>query len=217
MIDLFLRLDEHLRDVIVQYDSWTYGILFLIVFCETGLVVTPFLPGDSLLFAAGVFSHPDKGALSFPLLWILLVLASFSGDNLNFLIGKKLGIRLFQREGGRFFKKSHLAKTRAFYEKHGTKTIILGRFVPIVRTFAPFVAGLDAMDYRKFVVASAIGAVSWVTICVGAGYLFGRIPWVEENFSFAIMGVVALSFLGVFIELAKARLKARRQAKEEQS
>lgn len=203
--------------MIVQYDSWTYVILFAVVFCETGLVVTPFLPGDSLLFAAGVFSHPEKGALSFPILWISLMVASISGDNVNFFIGQKFGVRLFRKDEARFFKKSHLEKTRAFYDRHGSKTIILGRFVPIVRTFAPFVAGLDSMEYRKFLPASVIGALTWVTLCTGAGYLFGRIPWVEQNFSIAIMGVVALSFVGILAEVVKSKLKARRQSRSAQS
>ena len=217
MIDLFLNLDKHLNDVVLQYGVWTYAILFLIIFCETGLVVTPFLPGDSLLFAAGVFAHPERGAFDLGLLMPLLILASFCGDNVNFWIGKKLGLRLFKNENSRFFKKKHLEKTRAYYEKHGTKTIILGRFVPIVRTFAPFVAGLDAMEYRKFLPASIIGAVTWVTVCTGAGYLFGRVPWVEQNFSLAILVVVFLSFTGVFVEFVRARAKARRQARNPQS
>lgn len=210
-MDFFLHLDKYLSETIQAYGVWTYAILFLVIFCETGLVVTPFLPGDSLLFAAGMLAHPQSGHLNLAFLIMLLFAASFIGDNTNFWIGKKLGMKLFQKEDSRIFKRSHLEKTRAFYEKHGRKTIIVGRYVPIVRTFAPFVAGLDAMDYRKFVGASLIGSASWVTICTVAGYTLGSVKIVRDNFSLAIMGVVVLSFAGIFVEILRNRIKARRQ------
>lgn len=210
LLDFFLNLDDHLKDALVQYGGWTYGILFLIIFCETGLVVTPFLPGDSLLFAAGMFAHPDKGAFNIYLLMGLLMGASLLGDSTNFWIGRKFGLKLFKNKDSKLFKQSHLVKTREFFDKHGAKTIIIGRFVPFVRTFAPFVAGLDAMEYPRFLRASIIGTASWVSICTLAGYLFGRIKWVEENFSIAIIIVVALSFIGIIVEALKARSKRRK-------
>lgn len=210
-IDLFLNLDQHLQDALVRYGlSWTYGILFLIIFCETGLVVTPFLPGDSLLFAAGMFAHPDKGAFNLPELMGLLMAASLMGDSTNYWIGRKFGMKLFQKEDSKIFKRSHLTKTREFFDKHGAKTIIIGRFVPFVRTFAPFVAGLDSMEYPRFLRASIVGAVTWVSVCTLAGYLFGQIKWVEDNFSIAIIGVVLLSFIGIIIEAIRARAKRRK-------
>ncbi len=208
--DLFLNLDETLRDVLVQYGAWTYGILFAIIFCETGLVVMPFLPGDSLLFTAGMFAHPEKGAFNLYFLMGLLMSASFLGDNVNFWIGRKFGLKLFQKEDSRLFKKKHLVATRAFFDKHGSKTIIIGRFVPFVRTFAPFVAGLDSMDYRRFLTASIIGAVTWVSVCTLAGYFFGTIPWVEQHFEIAIIGVIALSMVSIFVEVVKSRRKRRK-------
>ncbi|HXH61876.1 MAG TPA: DedA family protein [Fimbriimonadaceae bacterium] len=216
MIDLFLNLDKHLHDVILHYGPWTYGILFLVIFCETGLVITPFLPGDSLLFAAGMFANPEKGAFNVFLLVGLLAAASVLGDNTNFWIGRALGRRLFSKEDSRFFKRSYLVKTREFYDRHGTKTVIIGRFVPIVRTFAPFVAGMDAMEYDRFLPASLIGALTWVGLCTASGYFFGRIPWVQQNFSIAIMGVIALSLVGIFVEFVRShRRKRAERAKSE--
>ena len=211
LLDFFLNLDTHLQDALVQYGLWTYGILFLIIFCETGLVVTPFLPGDSLLFAAGMFANPDKGAFNLYLLMGLLMAASMMGDSVNFWIGRKFGLRLFQKENSRLFKRSHLTKTREFFDRHGTKTIVIGRFVPFVRTFAPFVAGLDSMEYPRFLRASVVGAVTWVSVCTLAGYMFGRIKWVEDNFSIAIAGVVLLSFVGIAVEAVRARAKRRKE------
>lgn len=216
MIDFFLHLDQHLQRLILEYGVWTYGILFAVIFCETGLVIMPFLPGDSLLFTAGIFAHPEKGAFNVWLLMGLLIVASFTGDNVNFWIGRKLGLKLFEKEG-RFLKRSYLDKTREFYDRHGTKTIIIGRFMPIVRTFAPFVADLDAMEYRKFVAASAIGAVVWVVLCVMAGYLFGRIPWVEANFEIVILGVIGLSMVSIVAEFVKSHAKKRKKRAEAES
>lgn len=210
VIDIFLNLDEHLQRVFIEYGAWTYGILFGIIFCETGLVITPFLPGDSLLFTAGMFAHPEKGAFNLFFLMGLLMSASVLGDNVNFWIGRKFGMRLFQKEDSKLFKKKHLVKTREFFDRHGSKTIIIGRFVPFVRTFAPFVAGLDSMDYAKFLPATIIGAVTWVSVCTLSGYFFGTIPWVEQNFEIAIIGVIALSMVSIVFGAVKSRIKRRK-------
>ncbi len=219
LIDALLAFDlrETLHNAISDYGVWTYGILFLIIFAETGLVVFPFLPGDSLLFTAGMFAHPESGAFNLYLLMGLLMVASFAGDNVNFWVGRAIGRKLFKNEGSRFFKKEYLEKTRKFYERHGRKTIIVGRFVPIVRTFAPFVAGMDAMEYKRFVGASAIGAVVWVSVCVLSGYFFGRIPWVVANFELVILGIIGLSVLGILVEFLRSRAEARRKPAEPES
>jgi membrane-associated protein len=219
LTDALLAFDlrETLQNAIDHYGVWTYGILFLIIFAETGLVVAPFLPGDSLLFTAGMFAHPKSGAFNLYLLMGLLMVASFAGDNVNFWVGRWLGRKAFKNEDSRIFKRQYLEKTRQFYERHGRKTIIIGRFVPIVRTFAPFVAGMDAMEYRRFVGASAIGAVVWVSVCVLSGYFFGRIPWVAANFELVILGIIGLSVLGILIEFLRTRAEARRQPPEPES
>jgi membrane-associated protein len=213
-INFFLNLDTELAKFVTLYGVWVYALLFLIIFAETGLVVTPFLPGDSLLFTAGVFSNPDRGAFNVWLLLALLMSASFLGDNVNFWVGRVIGRRVFR---SRFFKKEYLEKTREFYDRHGTKTVVIGRFVPIVRTFAPFVAGMDAMAYPRFLVASAVGAIAWVGLCVLSGYFFGRIPWVEQNFALAILMVIGLSLVGIFVEFARSRIKLRRERREGES
>lgn len=205
--DLFLHLDKTLGEVIRQYDTWTYLILFLIVFAETGLVVTPFLPGDSLLFAAGTFAA--TGQLQIALVFFLLVVAAILGDTVNYAIGKYLGPKIFHSDGGRFLRKEYLDRTHEFYEKHGAKTIILARFVPIVRTFAPFVAGIGRMSYGLFVTYNVVGAFLWVTICTLAGYFFGRIPVVQKHFSLAILAIVALSVVPMLLEIVKHRATRR--------
>jgi membrane-associated protein len=201
-VDLFLHLDTHLSQVIAQYGTGTYLILFLIVFCETGLVVTPFLPGDSLLFAAGTFAA--LGQLDLWLMMLLLAGAAVLGDTVNYWVGSAIGPRAFSGEL-RFLKKDHLDRTRAFYEKHGGKTIILARFVPIVRTFAPFVAGVGTMSYRHFLLYNIAGAVLWVGLLVPAGYFFGNIPVVRENFTIVILAIVALSVMPVAVEALRGR------------
>ena len=202
LIDLFLHLDHHLGQLISQYGTWTHLILFLIVFCETGLVVTPFLPGDSLLFAAGTFAA--LGALDLWLLVLLLIIAAIAGDTVNYWIGAYIGPRAF---GGdiRFLRKEYLDRTHAFYEKHGGKTIIMARFVPIIRTFAPFVAGVGAMSYPKFIVYNVVGAVLWVGLFVLGGYFFGTISVVRENFTLVILVIIAISVLPIVIEALRAR------------
>src|SRR5688572_27420129 len=197
IVDLFLHLDQHLGELISQYGTWTHLILFLIVFCETGLVVTPFLPGDSLLFAAGTFA--GLGALDLRLLVLLLIIAAILGDTVNYWFGAYIGPRAF---GGniRFLRKEYLDRTHAFYEKHGGKTIILARFIPIIRTFAPFVAGVGAMSYPKFLTYNVVGAVLWVGLFVLGGYFFGNIPTVRQNFTLVILAIILLSVLPIVIE-----------------
>jgi membrane-associated protein len=202
-IDLFLHLDTHLQTVIQTYGTWTYVILFLIIFCETGLVVTPILPGDSLLFAAGAFAA--TGSLDLTWLLILLVIAAILGDAVNYAIGHFMGPKVFSRPESRFLKKEYLDRTHQFYEKYGGKTIIIARFVPIVRTFAPFVAGVGSMTYAKFASYNVIGALLWVGVCVLAGYAFGNIPIVKENFTLVILGIIFVSILPGIIEFLRQR------------
>jgi membrane-associated protein len=202
IIDLFLHLDQHLSQVISEYGTWTHLILFLIVFCETGLVVTPFLPGDSLLFAAGTFSA--LGALDLGLVVLSLIVAAVVGDTVNYWVGAYIGPRAF-RGNVRFLRKEYLDRTHAFYEKHGGKTIILARFVPIIRTFAPFVAGVGAMSYPKFILYNVVGAVLWVGLFVLGGYFFGNIPAVRENFTLVILAIIAISVLPIAMEALRAR------------
>jgi len=202
LADVFLHLDTHLSQVIAEYGTWTYFILFAIIFCETGLVVTPFLPGDSLLFAAGTFAA--LGALDVRLLIPLLIAAAIIGDTVNYWVGAYIGPRAF--EGNlRFLKKEHLERTRAFYERHGGKTIILARFVPIVRTFAPFVAGVGTMSYPRFITYNVVGAVLWVGLLVLAGFFFGNIPMVRENFTMVILAIIAISVMPMVIEALRTR------------
>jgi len=202
-MELVLHLDAHLLALTQQYGMWVYAILFLIIFCETGLVVTPFLPGDSLLFVAGALCGMD--ALQLELLMPLLMLAAFSGDNTNYWIGRLLGLRLLNRANAKLIKREHLDKTHAFYEKHGGKTIIFARFLPIIRTFAPFVAGIGLMRYRLFVLFSAMGSMAWIGSLTVAGYLFGNIPVVKNNLTLIILGIIAFSLLPALRELIRHR------------
>jgi membrane-associated protein len=201
-IDIILHLDAHLLALTQQYGIWIYAILFLIIYCETGLVIAPFLPGDSLLFVAGALC--GMGALQLELLVPLLMLAAFSGDNTNYWIGRLLGLRLLKRTN-KLIKREHLDKTHAFYEKHGGKTIIFARFLPIIRTFAPFVAGIGLMRYRLFVLFSALGSVLWIGSLTVAGYFFGNIPAVKNNLTAIIVGIIVLSFLPALRELVRHR------------
>ena len=202
-IDLFLHLDIHLNAVIRDYGIWTYLILFLIVFCETGLVITPILPGDSLLFAAGAFAA--SGSLDVTWLFILLTVAAVLGDAVNYAVGYFMGPKVFSQENSRIFKKEYLDRTHQFYEKYGGKTIIIARFVPIVRTFAPFVAGVGSMTYAKFAGYNIIGGVLWVAVCISAGYAFGNIPIVKNNFTLVILGIIFVSLLPGIIEYLRQR------------
>ncbi len=199
-VDYFIHLDRHLTELVTQYGTWTYGILFAIVFAETGLVVLPLLPGDSLLFAAGALSA--LGALDPWFLSGLLIAAAILGDTVNYHVGKWIGPRAFSGEI-RWLRKDYLDRTHAFFERHGGKTIILARFVPIVRTFAPFVAGVGTMTYRQFILYNVVGAVAWVGLFVPLGYFFGNIPAVKRNFSLVILGIIFLSVLPIIIEFYK--------------
>ena len=202
VIDLFLHLDQHLSRVIADYGVWTHLILFAIIFAETGLVVAPLLPGDSLLFAAGTFAA--LGSLDLWLLIVLLIAAAILGDTVNYWVGAWIGPRAFSGNV-RFLRKDYLDRTHAFYEKHGGKTVILARFVPIIRTFAPFVAGVGAMSYPKFITYNVVGAVLWVGLFVPAGYFFGNIPAVRKNFTLVILAIIALSVLPIALEAIRAR------------
>lgn len=208
LIDLFLHLDEHLADVIQKHGVYTYALLFGIIFLETGLVVTPILPGDSLLFAAGSFA--GIGALSLWPLYFLLCAAAILGDTVNYTIGSYLGPKVFHYPKSRFFNPEHLRKTHTFYEKYGGKTIIIARFIPIVRTFAPFVAGVGKMSYPHFLAYNVAGGVLWVSVCVFAGYFFGNLPFVKQNFSVVILAIVAISILPAVFEYFKHRAEAKR-------
>lgn len=202
LFDIFLHLDKHLNDIINQYGTLTYAILFLVIFAETGFVFTPFLPGDSLLFAAGTFAA--SGSFNVHILFLLLASAAFIGDNVNYWVGRKLGSKLFERNN-RFLKKKYLDKTHKFYEKNGGKTIILARFFPIIRTFSPFVAGLGSMWYSKFVLNDITGAIIWVSVFVYAGFFFGNIPVIKNNFSIVIVAIILISSLPAIIEFIRHR------------
>ena len=203
LIDFILHIDQHLIELTQTYGLWIYAILFLIVFCETGLVVTPFLPGDSLLFAAGAVAA--LGGMNVHIAAALLLAAAVIGDAVNFAIGKYFGEKLFAKPDSRVFKREYLDKTHAFYEKYGGKTIILARFVPIVRTFAPFVAGMGNMHYGRFIRYNIIGALMWVGLLTYAGYFFGELPVVTNNFGLVVIGIIAVSVLPMAVEIAKAK------------
>lgn len=212
LIDFIIHLDTHLNQIIATFGGWSYAVLFLIIFLETGVVVTPFLPGDSLLFAAGAIAA--LGAFNPWLLFILLFVAAVLGDAANYTIGNRIGERLMASRR-RLIKREHIEKTEAFYAKHGGKTIVLARFVPIVRTFAPFVAGVGSMPYRKFAIFNVIGAFLWTSIFISLGYFFGNLPVVKDNFSSVIFAIILISFIPVFFEYGKAVLEKRRLAASE--
>jgi len=209
-IDLFLHLDEHLSTVISTYGTWTYLLLFAIIFMETGLVITPFLPGDSLIFAAGTFA--GMGVLNVWVLFISLSAAAILGDTVNYWIGHYIGPRAFSGNV-RFLKKEYLDRTHAFYERHGGKTIILARFVPIVRTFAPFVAGVGSMTYGKFITYNVVGGIAWVGLFTFLGYFFGSLPFVQEHFSLVVIAIILISVLPAVYEILKERSENARKAR----
>jgi membrane-associated protein len=215
ILDIVLHLDRHLAQITSDYGAWTYLIVCLVVFCETGLVVTPFLPGDSLLFAIGAVAA--LGSLDLRLLALFLMLATFAGDNVNYFIGRKLGPKIMSRPDSRWLRKEHLDRTHAFFEKYGGKTIIIARFVPIVRTFTPFVAGVGAMTYRRFVAYSVVGAALWVIGFLLAGYFFGNFPFVKKNFTLVILAIIVISLLPGVIEFFRARRQNRRDSSESSS
>jgi membrane-associated protein len=208
VIDFILHIDRHLAELTAAYGPWIYGILFLIIFCETGLVVTPFLPGDSLLFVAGAIATQD--AMNVHIMVPLLIVAAILGDAVNYSIGRFFGAKLFANPDSKIFRRRYLEVTEAFYDKHGGKTIILARFVPIVRTFAPFVAGMGHMPYRRFALYNVIGAVVWVTLFSYAGYFFGNLPVVQSNLHYLIVAIIFVSILPGVIEIIRHRRAAAR-------
>jgi len=208
LLDIALHIDQQLDRIIQTYGTGTYLLLFVIVFCETGLVVTPFLPGDSLLFAVGAFSA--RGSLDLGTSLLLLMLASICGDSTNYLIGTRVGPAVFQKQDSRWFNPAHLERAHRFYQTYGAKTIIMARFLPILRTFAPFVAGIGRMGYPRFLAYSVVGALSWVGLFVLAGYFFGNIPIVRDNFSMVIMAIIVISVLPAVSHLIRHRREAAR-------
>ncbi len=206
LIDFILHLDKHLDVLINDYGVWSYAILFLIVFCETGLVVTPILPGDSLLFAAGALA--GRGGLNVHLLALGLIVAAILGDAVNYMVGNYIGPKVFEQKNSKIFRPEYLEKTQKFYDKYGGKTIIIARFVPIVRTFAPFLAGVGKMNYLKFATYNVAGALLWVLSLTYAGYIFGEVPFVKNNFGLVILAIIIISILPAVIEIIKARKSA---------
>ena len=204
-IDIVLHLDKHLAILVQQYGLWIYGILFVIIFSETGFVVTPFLPGDSLLFVAGALAAIGEGGMDIVVLMGVLSLAAILGNTVNYHVGRYLGPKVFHWENSRFFNRDALVKTHAFYEKHGGKTLIISRFLPLFRTFAPFVAGIGAMSYAKFTLFNLIGAIGWVVSLCLAGYWLGNMPWVKANLSVIIVGIIIFSLVPIGIGYLKSR------------
>lgn len=203
LIDFILHLDKHLVELVAQFGGWTYAVLFAIIFCETGLVVTPILPGDSLLFAVGALAA--SGALNAFLIFVLLSIAAILGDTVNYWVGYIVGPKIFASTGSRWLNRKHLERTHEFYEKYGGKTIIIARFIPIVRTFAPFVAGIGRMTYWKFLLYNVVGGIAWIGIFVYAGYFFGNIPVVKANFGLVVVAIIFISLLPAVIEYLRAR------------
>jgi membrane-associated protein len=207
-LEVILHLDRHLFDLCTQYGTWVYAILFVIIFCETGLVVTPFLPGDSLLFAIG--SLAAINALDLTTSIVLLILAAVLGDTVNYWIGDYVGPKVFQKENSRLLNKEYLIRTHQFYEKHGGKTIIIARFLPIIRTFAPFVAGIGSMTYRRFLLFNVVGGALWVLLFIPAGYFFGSVPFVKNNFSLVIIALVLIPGIPSVVEVVRMQLRKRK-------
>lgn len=208
LIDFFLHLDKYLPLIIQSFGIWAYVIIFLVIFCETGLVITPILPGDSLLFALGAFAA--QGALNIEILLISLCIAAVAGDTVNYSIGKFLGPKVFHYPDNRFFKQEYLVRTHQFYEKHGGKTIIIARFIPIIRTFAPFVAGIGTMKYLRFIGYNVVGGVAWICLFLLAGYFFGGIPAVKRNFTLVIIAIIIISVMPGFFEYWRQKRIASR-------
>ncbi|MBS9433523.1 DedA family protein [Photorhabdus hainanensis] len=211
IIDFILHIDIHLAELVARYGHWIYGILFLILFCETGLVITPFLPGDSLLFVAGALAALDSNDLNVHLMVVLMIIAAVIGDAVNYAIGRIFGERLFINPNSKIFRRSYLDKTHEFYEKHGGKAIILARFVPIIRTFAPFVAGMGKMSYRRFAAYNVIGALVWVLLFTYSGYIFGDMPMVQQNLKLLIVAIIFISILPGVIEIWRHRRAVMKQ------
>lgn len=203
LVDFIIHIDRHLTELALAYGPWLFLILFLIIFAETGLVVTPILPGDSMLFVTGAIAA--TGAFNVHLMAVTLIVAAILGDSTNYQIGKILGIKVFERENSRIFKREYLERTHAFYERHGGRTIIIARFAPIVRTFAPFIAGVGAMTYPRFFAYNVIGGVLWVASFTYAGYFFGNLPVIRQNLSLLIVAIVVISFLPGIIQFLRQR------------
>lgn len=213
IIDFILHIDRHLLELVENYGVWVYAILFLIIFCETGLVVTPFLPGDSLLFVAGALAASNvTGDFNIIILNIILITAAILGYGVNYTIGRFFGEKLFSNPDSKIFKQSYLEKTHQFYEKHGGKTIILARFVPIVRTFAPFVAGMGHMGYKHFAAFNVIGGVIWVVLFTLLGYFVGTIEWVQQNLKLLMVAIIFLSIVPAIVEVIRERAKSKKEA-----
>ena len=209
LIDFFIHLDKYLPIIVQSFGIWAYVLVFIVIFCETGLVVTPILPGDSLLFALGAIAA--QGALNIEALCVLLCVAAILGDTVNYAIGHFIGPKVFHYEDSRFFKKEYLIKTHQFYEKHGGKTIVIARFMPIIRTFAPFVAGVGAMSYSKFIIYNITGGIAWVCLFLLGGYFFGNIPSVKSNFTLVIIAIVIISVMPGVIEYLRQKRNASRK------
>lgn len=207
LIDFILHIEVHLDYLIKTYHGWTYVILFLIIFCETGIVILPFLPGDSLLFAIGAFTA--RGSFDFWTISLSLLAAAIIGDSLNYAIGKYVGPKVFHKTDSKLFNKGHLVKAQAFYEKYGAKTIIIARFIPIVRTFAPFVAGIGEMSYKKFMTYNVVGAILWIFSFIPLGYFFGNLPFIQRNFKLVMIAIIVISVLPAVIEFFRERSKLK--------
>jgi membrane-associated protein len=210
LIDIFLHLDKHLAELSQSFGAGMYLILWLVIFAETGLVVTPFLPGDSLLFAVGALCALPESGLSLALMMVLLIIAAILGDAVNYAVGRNLGPAVFKSENSKLLNKDHLRKTQEFYERYGGKTIVIARFIPIVRTFAPFVAGIGRMGYRRFAIYNVVGALAWVIGFLSLGYAFGNVPAVKKKFSLVILGIIVVSVLPAVIEFFRARAEAKK-------
>ena len=209
LIDFVLHIDVHLQTIAANYGLWTYAVLFVIVFAETGFVVTPFLPGDSLLFAAGALCAPADSQLNVHLIALLLAIAAVLGDTVNYWIGHSIGPKVFKREDSVLLRKKHLDRAHAFFEKYGGRAIILARFVPFVRTFVPFVAGVGSMTYRRFIAYNIIGGFAWIYLFTYAGYFFGTLPLVQKNFKLVIVAIIVLSLIPIVVEFIRARREAK--------
>jgi membrane-associated protein len=211
LIDFILHIDVHLREIVAHYGTWTYAVLALIIFAETGLVVTPFLPGDSLLFAAGALSAAEGSQLNVHVMALLLFTCAVLGDSVNYWIGSRIGPAVFKREDSIFLRKKHLERAHAFFEKYGGRAIILARFVPIVRTFVPFVAGIGSMSYKQFMAFNVVGGFAWVYLFTYAGFFFGGLETVRKNFHYVILGIIFVSILPIVFEFARAWLASRKE------
>lgn len=202
-VNVILHLDKYLNVIIQNYGMWTYALLFLLIFCETGLVITPFLPGDSVLFATGALS--SIGALKVLPLFIIFYLAAVIGDTANYHIGQKIGTKILEKENVKFINKEYLNRAHSFYKKHGSMTIVLGRFIPIIRTFVPFVAGIGEMSYSKFIIYNMLGGFFWVTLFLGGGYFFGNLPFIKEHFSFVLIAIIIISVIPGIVAFIKEK------------